>query len=57
MTLKQAAAELGLTDATLRQQIKAGTLFAEKLGRDWLVTDAEVERYRRKSLGKRKKRS
>ena len=47
MTLIQAAAELGLTPDTLRQQIHAGVLRAQKVGRDWQVTRSEVERYRR----------
>jgi len=46
MSLKQAATELGITPDTLRQQIKAEKLTATKLGRDWFVTPAEVERYR-----------
>lgn len=46
MTLVQAAAELGLTPDTLRQQIHAGKLRARKVGRDWHVTPKEVERYR-----------
>lgn len=47
MTLKEAAAELGLTPDTLRQQIHVGKLKARKVGRDWHVTPKEVERYRR----------
>ena len=54
MTLAEAAASLGVTAATLRQQIAAGSLRARKVGRDWHVTPAEVERYRRDHLGKRK---
>ena len=53
MTLIEAAAILGVTAATLRQQIAAGRLRATKRGRDWRVTRGEVERYRRESLGKR----
>lgn len=47
MTLKQAAALLGVTPDTLRQAIARGALKAKKLGRDWIVTPGEVERYRR----------
>ena len=50
MPLKQAAAELGVTPDTLRQQIHAGHVTAIKLGRDWIVTRAEVERYRAERL-------
>jgi excisionase family DNA binding protein len=46
MTLIEAAALLGVTPATLRQQIANGKLRATKRGRDWWVTAREVERYR-----------
>ena len=49
-TLRSAAARLGITADTLRAQIQRGRLTATKLGRDWLVDDGEVERYRRMSL-------
>ncbi len=47
LTLTEAAALLGVTAATLRQQIANGKLKARKVGRDWHVTPREVERYRR----------
>ena len=46
MTLKQAAQRLGITPDSLRQAIHRGSLRAEKHGRDWWVSPAEVERYR-----------
>ena len=49
MTLIEAAAILGVTAATLRQQIANGKLRARKVGRDWHVTRREVERYRAES--------
>lgn len=49
MTLIEAAASLGVTAATLRQQIANGRLKARKVGRDWQVTAREVERYRAES--------
>lgn len=49
MTLPEAAALLGVTAATLRQQIANGKLRAVKRGRDWWVTRREVERYRKES--------
>lgn len=52
MTLTEAAAQLGVTPDTLRQQIAAGKLKARKAGRDWTVTPREVERYRVESLGR-----
>jgi excisionase family DNA binding protein len=52
MTLTQAATTLGVTAGSLRHQIASGSLRAMKVGRDWHVTKAEVERYRRDSLGR-----
>jgi len=49
MTLPEAAALLGVTAATLRQQIANGKMRATKRGRDWWVTKGEIERYRRES--------
>lgn len=49
MTLKEAAQLLGVHPDTLRQQVHAGALKARKVGRDWTVTRAEVERYRKES--------
>lgn len=46
MTLIQAADALGVSASTLRTQIKLGVLKAQKVGRDWHVTPAEVARYR-----------
>ena len=54
MTLPEAAQSLGLSPATLRQQIANGKLRAVKVGRDWTVSPREVERYRNESLGKRR---
>jgi excisionase family DNA binding protein len=54
MTLIEAAALLGVTPDNLRGAIARGTLKAEKHGRDWWVTPAEVERYQ--SQNKRGKR-
>lgn len=54
MTLTEAAALLGLDPSTLRWQIRNRRLRARKLGRDWHITPAEVERYRRESLGTRR---
>ncbi len=49
MTLKEAAALLGVTPDNLRQSIARGTFKATKMGRDWFTTQAEVERYRREN--------
>ena len=49
MTLTEAAARLGVTAATLRQQIANGRLRAKKIGRDWTVSEREIERYAREN--------
>lgn len=51
-TLAEAAELLGLSVNTVRHQREAGRLSAAKYGRDWLVEDREIERYRRESLGR-----
>lgn len=52
LTLREAAAHLGITADTLRAQIRRERLRATKLGRDWLVEADEVARYERTSLGR-----
>ncbi len=54
LTLVQAAERLGVAPATLRAQIHRGKLNAQKLGRDWLVDSAEVERYKAVSQNRTK---
>jgi len=49
MTLKQAASVLGVTPDALRGAIARKRLTAQKVGRDWLVTDEEIARYRMES--------
>jgi len=46
MTLKDAALVAGVTPDTLRQAANRGTLRAVKVGRQWLVTYRELDRYR-----------
>lgn len=45
MTIPEAAAILGVKPSTLRAQIRNRKLTAVKVGRDWQVDAAEVERY------------
>ncbi len=52
MTLKEAAALLGVTPDTLRQQIANGKLAAVKHGPVWWVTQGELNRYSRDSHGR-----
>ena len=49
MTLAQAAERLGVQAGTLRVQIAKGKLKAKKMGRDWFVSEREVERYAREN--------
>lgn len=52
MTITEAAEKLGLSHHTVRNQVRAGRLAAEKRGRDYWITPAAVERYRTERLGK-----
>lgn len=56
MTLRDAADRLGVTPDNLRGAIARGALKAEKHGRDWWVSPAEVERYRLERLGRKGRR-
>lgn len=53
LTLTEAAEFLNRRPDTLRQQAGRGIFRARKAGRDWIVSPAEVERYR--SLHRRPK--
>ena len=56
LTLSQAAARLGVTAATLRQQVRNGRLRATLYGKTWVVSEREIERYRVESLGRHGRR-
>jgi len=51
LTLAEAGELLGRSASTLRHQAVAGRLRARLIGKTWVTTKAEVERYRRDSLG------
>ena len=51
LTLVEAAELLGLSASTLRHQAQAGRLRARLVGKTWVTTRDEVERYRRENLG------
>jgi hypothetical protein len=51
LTLAEAAELLGRSPTTLRAQAVAGRLKARLVGKTWVTTKAEVERYRRENLG------
>ncbi len=54
MTLPELADRLGLKSVgSLRAQILRGTLVAEKVGRDWVVSESEAIRYGNEHRGKR----
>jgi len=52
LTLTEAAARLGVAASTLRHQVQAGRLRARLVGKTYVVSEREVERYRATSLGK-----
>jgi excisionase family DNA binding protein len=51
-TVTQAAERLGLHRTTLLRQITRGILHAKRLGSVWVISAAEVERYRHTHQGK-----
>jgi len=52
LSITEAAAILGISRETLQRQARKGVLRAERVSAGWIVTDREVERYRREHLGK-----
>lgn len=51
LTLAQAAELLGRSPDTLRRQVQRGALKAQLVGKTYVVTPSEVERYRAEHLG------
>lgn len=51
LTLADAAKLLGIAPVTLRHQAATGRLRARLVGKTWITTTEEVERYRRDNLG------
>jgi len=49
LTTIEAARELGVSGARIRQLAAAGLLKGEKRGRDWMIDAASVEERKRKS--------
>ena len=49
LTLAEAAQSLGVEHGTLRRQIRLGKLRARKIGPLWVVSEREVERYRKEN--------
>lgn len=52
MTLAQAGTLLGVSPSTLRAQVHNRRLRARLIGKTWVVTEKEVERYRTESVGR-----
>ena len=52
LTLTQAAAELGISAATLRHQVQLGRMQARLFGKTYVITTDELERYQATSLGR-----
>ena len=52
VTLAEAGTRLGVSASTLRHQIANGRLRARLVGKTYVVTPGELERYRREHLGK-----
>jgi excisionase family DNA binding protein len=52
LSLSEAAGRLGVTAATLRQQVHAGRLKARKLGSQWVVDEEDLAAYRLHSSGR-----
>jgi hypothetical protein len=50
--LADAAARLGVASSTLRRQVEQGILSGVLIGRSWVTTEREIERYRSEHLGK-----
>lgn len=53
ISLAEAAEELGLGASTLRHQAQDGRLEARVVGKTWITTRQEVERYRLEILGQK----
>ena len=51
ISLDEASRSLGVDAATLRNQIHNRSLAGYKIGRNWAISDTELERYRAENLG------
>lgn len=52
LTIAQAAEQLGISPTTLRHQALAGRIKATLIGKTYVLTQREVDRYRAESLGR-----
>lgn len=51
ITSKVAAARLGVSPRRVRALIKDGRLPAQRIGRDWLIEEGDLERVRERPTG------
>lgn len=56
MNTKEAANRLGLTVQRIRQLIHQGDLRATKVGRDWIISEKDLDRLTRRPMGRPKTR-
>jgi excisionase family DNA binding protein len=52
LTVTEAAERLGLSRSTVLNQIRAGAIRSERIGRLWVISEDEVERYGREHRGR-----
>jgi excisionase family DNA binding protein len=52
---KEASSRLAISQQRIQALIKIGKLPAEKVGRDWLIKEADLERVRNRPIGRPKK--
>ncbi len=52
LTLRQASERTGISHSTLQKQAKNGVLKAQMIGKTWVVTNDELERYRKLHQGR-----
>lgn len=53
MTIEEMAAQLGVTYSCINTQVRRGRVRATKSGREWVIAEGEVERYRDNYLGRK----
>jgi excisionase family DNA binding protein len=54
---KEASERLAVSQQRVQALIKIGKLPAEKVGRDWLIKEADLERVRNRQIGRPKKKA
>lgn len=52
VTTGEAAARLGVTPNRIRQLIRGGQMPAQKVGRDWMILEEDLESFQNQPLGK-----